>query len=148
MAKLDSKAVEIKVGDKVKRVAGNLNPTTCNGVVHQFCIGDAGIVMDLMSAGVKVKVDKDGHESTGNTSTNLEVISSVNKSIMTNIKEAVRLAFKGEPEKSFIKAGVTDSNDVLTADGQVVFISWLLKKYGSDFKKEVVDIILADQEKK
>lgn len=64
-----------------------------------------------------------------------------------NIKERFLTSLKKEPEKSFNKAGITDADDMLTEDGKAVFFSWLLKKYGADFKKEVVDDILEEIEK-
>ncbi len=76
----------------------------------------------------------------------LEDLELVNKPM--NIKDSFTLAFKAEPEKSFRKAGITNGDDFLTTDGQVVFLSWLLKKHGEEFKKDVVDGILADLEKK
>lgn len=75
-----------------------------------------------------------------------ELISSTNKSTM-NIKEKFALAFKQEPEKSFRKAGITNGDDLLTEDGRQIFESWLLKKHGDEFKKEVVDDLLKDEEK-
>lgn len=73
----------------------------------------------------------------------------VNKSKnMASLKEKMALVFKGEPEKSFIKAGVMNTDETLTPDGNAVFMAWLLKKNGADFKKEVVDPILADEETK
>lgn len=72
------------------------------------------------------------------------VESSNNKSIMSSLKEKMALVFKGEPEKSFIKAGVMNSDETLTSDGQAVFLAWLLKKNGDVFKTEVIDPILAD----
>ena len=64
-----------------------------------------------------------------------------------SLKDSFRSAFKSEPEKSLQKTGITNSADELTSDGQTVFLGWMLKKYGADFKKEVVDPILAEQEK-
>lgn len=71
-------------------------------------------------------------------------INSTNNNNMTTLKEKFTLAFKAEPEKSFRKAGITNGDDFLTADGQNIFLSWLLKKHGDDFKKEVVDGLLED----
>lgn len=70
------------------------------------------------------------------------------KIINMNLIEKAKLAFKGEPEKTFIKAGVMDSNENLTADGQALFLTYLLKKNGDDFKTTVIDPILADEEAK
>lgn len=52
-----------------------------------------------------------------------------------NLKQAFASVFKGEPQKSFKKAGVTDASDVLTEDGKSVFLSWLLKKHGEEFQE-------------
>lgn len=62
-----------------------------------------------------------------------------------NLKEKFSLAFKGEPEKSFIEAGVMNSDESLTTDGKELFLSYLLKKNGDDFKTTVIDPILAEQ---
>ena len=64
-----------------------------------------------------------------------------------NIKEQFVLAFKSEPEKTFRKTGITNGDDVLTEDGKSVFLSWLLKKFQDDFKKEVADELLKEVEK-
>ena len=76
---------------------------------------------------------------------NLTLIKNNNKKM--NIKDSFTLAFKQEPEKSFRKTGITNGDDFLTEDGQKVFLSWLLKKNGADFKKEVVDDLLKEIEK-
>jgi hypothetical protein len=53
-----------------------------------------------------------------------------------------------EPQKSFRKAGITNGDDLLTGDGQQIFLSWLLhEKYADDFKKEIVDGILEEKKK-
>lgn len=67
---------------------------------------------------------------------------------MTNLIKKFSLLTKGEPERTFIKAGVTDDNGVLTSDGKTLFDAFMLKKYGAEFKKEVVDPILAEDEEK
>lgn len=50
--------------------------------------------------------------------------------------------FIQEPQKTFRNAGVTDSSDMLTEDGQKIFLSWLLSKNQEAFKTEVVDKIV------
>lgn len=73
----------------------------------------------------------------------------INKqTIMSSLKDKFSLIFKNEPEKSFRKAGITDSSDSLTSEGRDLFLAYLLKKHGDDFKKEVVDPILAEEENK
>ena len=90
----------------------------------------------------------DTRRADGNTGgayeSDLELITNT----MTNIKESFALAFKAEPEKSFRKAGITNGDDFLTTDGQHIFLSWLLKKHGEEFKKDVVDGLLEDMQKK
>lgn len=71
-----------------------------------------------------------------------------NKS-MSNLIEKFKIACTREPQKSFRKAGVTDGDDMLTNDGQKVFLTWLLNtKMAAEFKKEVVDGLLEKQEDK
>lgn len=76
----------------------------------------------------------------------LEMVSNSKKDKDMDIIQQFRLSMKGEPEKSFIKAGIMDINENLTNDGKQLFIEWLLKENGDQFKKEVVDPILADME--
>lgn len=70
------------------------------------------------------------------------------KSKMMNIKEKFLTVFLSEPEKSFRKAEITNGDNLLTADGQTVLLSWLLKKFGAEFKTEVVDVLLAEDKEK
>lgn len=70
-----------------------------------------------------------------------------NKTNMS-LLETFKLAFKAEPQKSFTKAGITNSDDTLTSEGKDIFLAWSLKTNGAQFKTEVVDVLLADQENK
>lgn len=69
------------------------------------------------------------------------------KSTIMNLVEKFKLALKSEPEKTFIKAGVTTADGALTPDGKSLFEAYLLNKHGADFKKDVVDPIVAAEEK-
>ena len=76
------------------------------------------------------------------------ILNSTNKNnSMQTLQEKFKIAFKGEPEKSFIKAGVMNTDESLTSDGQALFLAWLLKTNGDAFKKDVIDPILAEDEK-
>lgn len=66
---------------------------------------------------------------------------------MEKLTDKMALVFKKEPEKSFIKAGVMNMDETLTTEGRQVFEAFLLRKHSDDFKKEVVDVILAEDEK-
>lgn len=76
-----------------------------------------------------------------------KTLANKNKSTMT-LKEKFALAFKGEPQKSFIKAGIMNTDESLTADGKELLLAYLIKKEGDNFKTEVVDPILAVEEDK
>jgi hypothetical protein len=63
-----------------------------------------------------------------------------------NIKGNFILSLVKEPNKSFRKAEITDNNDLLTDDGQKIFLSWLLhSKYAEEFKASVVDEMVQDK---
>lgn len=68
------------------------------------------------------------------------------KNIMTNLLQQFRLSIKGEPEKTFIKAGIIDNEEKFTPEGKELFNAFLLKKFGNDFKTEIVDPLVAAQE--
>ena len=77
----------------------------------------------------------------------LQLIKSNPKKTM-NYKEKFILLAKKKPEKSFRKAGILDGNDIITQEGLEMFCTWLLQTKGEEFKKEVVDKLLADKKKK
>lgn len=81
-----------------------------------------------------------GQEGTSHIA-NEGIINITNKNNM-NIKDKFLLAFKKEPEKSFRLAEITNGDDFLTEDGQKIFLSWLLKNHGEEFKTAVVDDLL------
>jgi len=60
----------------------------------------------------------------------------------TNLVENFKNLFVKEPQKTFRSLGITDNNDILTDEGQKIFLSYLLhNKFSEDFKKEIVDLI-------
>ncbi len=61
-----------------------------------------------------------------------------------NMLEKFKMLMKGEPGKSFCKAGITDVNYNLTTDGKEIFLQWLLKENGEKFKSDVVDGLLKE----
>lgn len=71
------------------------------------------------------------------------------KSFMSTLTEKFTLALTKEPQKTFRKVGITNGDDILTDDGQKVFLAWLLNaKFADDFKKDVADGMLKDLEEK
>ena len=70
------------------------------------------------------------------------------KSKIMNLKESFLIGLMKEPEKSFRKAGITNGDNMLTDEGREVFLSWLLhSQFAADFKKDVVEDMLKEQEK-
>ncbi len=61
-----------------------------------------------------------------------------------SIIEKFKISLIGEPNKSFRKAGITNGDNMLTLEGQQIFLSYLLEKNGDAFKKDVVDRLLAE----
>ncbi len=125
-----------KVGDIV-RVVGN----TCS---HNLDIGTVTSIMRI-------------EESTNESNTNYyyssgwcvcsrDIVLESNKNNM-NIKEKFALLFKGEPEKSFIQAGIMNTDETLTSEGKEIWTAWLVKKFGTEFKTDVVDKLLEEDKK-
>ena len=79
----------------------------------------------------------------------IEEIKLINKktNIIMDLKEKFLLALTTEPKKSFRKTGITNGDDMLTGEGQNIFLTWLLhNKFADEFKKDVVDGLLAEME--
>lgn len=134
---------KFQIGDRVVRI------NTRNGNLN---VDDTGVVEKIQYEGgsfmITVRADKDGSSGPDrHDECNLQLISSVNNKNM-NLIEKAKLAFKKEPEKSFIKAGVTDSNENFTTEGKELFLTYLLQKNKDDFKTTVIDSILAEEEAK
>lgn len=124
--------MKFKVGDKVKVLGQRYGG-------HR--IGTLGTIIGTFGSDCLWIVNDKG-ETHYNWEGELELISD-NKNNM-NIKEKFTLAFKSEPEKSFRQAGITNGDDFLTEDGVKIFLGWLLKKHGTEFKTDVVDELLKE----
>ena len=75
-----------------------------------------------------------------------EDVSQLKENNTMDIKEKFVLAITPEPKKSFRKAGIIDGDNILTDEGERIFITWLLyNKFAEDFKKEVVDEMLKEK---
>lgn len=132
---------KFKIGDRVVRI------NTQNGNLN---VDDTGVVEKIQyeSASFMITVRADKDSSFGperHYECNLQLISSVNNKNM-NLIEKAKLVFKSESEKSFIKAGVMDSNENLTTDGKELFLTYLFEKNKDDFKTTIIDPILAEEE--
>lgn len=72
----------------------------------------------------------------------------IQPSFMTNLIQSFTNLFVSEPQKSFLKAGITDQNGNVTPEGNTVFTTWLLNQPANSaaFKTAVVDPLLAESE--
>lgn len=129
---------KFKVGDKVERLKVNFNG---------FNVGDVKTIMSINRYGYcDIKIN-DTCSSSGNDPDNLKLITNITQKNM-NIREKFVLTLTKEPQKSFRKVGITNGDGLLTEDGQNIFLSFLLhKKFSDEFKTEVVDKLLKEQEK-
>jgi hypothetical protein len=68
----------------------------------------------------------------------------------TSLLTAARNIFRGEPEKSFIKAGIMSDAAIFTEDAKTLFLESLMKKDQADekgFLQTLARDIIAEQEK-
>lgn len=126
-----------KIGSKVK-----INPDSSSSTSHKK--GWKAVIISSYNGSSRAAWNVQ-YEDGGTESWYQDNLTLINNSM--DIKEKFTLAFKKEPEKSFRKAGITNGDDFLTEDGQLIFLGWLLKKHGDEFKTDVVDGLLEDQEK-
>jgi hypothetical protein len=131
------------VGDTVERI---------NGSNNGMYTGDQGIVTQIDSSDttyLTVTDSKSGKASRGDRSSgsseNYRLVPKTNS--MTIISD-IKIAFKKEPEKTFIQAGIMNMDETFTADGKQAFDAFLNRKFGDDFKKDVVDPIIEAQKSK
>lgn len=75
----------------------------------------------------------------------VKVVHKTNNIKHMNLIEKAKLIAKGEPEKSFIKSEVMTMAGDFTQEGQQLFLTFLVAKYGDDFKKEVIDPIMNEE---
>lgn len=70
------------------------------------------------------------------------------KTFMSNLIEKFRLLSKGEPEASFIKAGVQTIDGAITTEGKDLYATWRFEQDKAQFNTDVVQKLLAEESKK
>jgi hypothetical protein len=134
--------MKFKIGEKVQvKKEGPVRGSRGNGYI--------GIVTSRYPDDDNLGLDKNSvyYLDYGNGSYEEDLIELTNNKTM-NIKEKFILALTKEPQKSFRKVGLTNGDDILTEDGQKIFLSWLLhSKFAEEFKTAVVDDMVKDLEK-
>lgn len=138
---------EFKVGDRVRRVRGG-----SSGSMEE---GDTGTIEKLALTDCTVITDKERQRICSDLE-NLELlieevtIKTIYMEYMEymDIKQKVAMFFMNEPQKTFVEVGLANEKGELTPDGKEIFINFLLRKYGDDFKKEIADKLKENKEKK
>jgi hypothetical protein len=96
----------------------------------------------------KVRDEKGERQFWGSSGTSGDILIILNEEVIMDLKQQFVLGLTKEPQKSFRKAGITNGDDLLTADGQQIFLSWLLhEKHADDFKTQIVDGILEENKR-
>ena len=136
--------IKYNKGDRVKI---NSNAITIYGTTHMGYGGYEAMVEDWFAEGsYDIKVIKLGNIINHVPEYYLDLVKAKSDTMVgkiMDIKEKFVLALTSEPQRSFRKAGITNGDDILTDDGQKVFLSWLLHKvYAVKFKAEVVSVLL------
>lgn len=115
----------------------------CNVSCCSARAGEAYIVNKNMSIGDRLGDECSCQEKwtkINNSTTN-------NNTNMLSLIEQFQNSLRQEPEKTFRKAGIVGSDGFLTTDGQKMFLTFLLNKYGAEFKKDTIDPLVAEAEK-
>lgn len=140
----------VKVGDKFRVIVGH-EGSCSNSSVHVRAPYDYLLVTCTNHDGSDISshdIIKDGERIYSCSCYRLNNLVPFNNSLKNmNLKEKFALLLTPEPQKSFRKAGITNGDDMLTADGTTIFLTWLLQKNSVDFKKEVVDALVVDESK-
>ena len=148
--KLKEALTKLKEGDEVEITQEEGSFTTLKGIVGEIRPNEFYLWQDERdgSEGFKSPKSRGKKYSWCIHKDDAEITLLNSKSITMSLIKKFSDLFVQEPKKSFRNAGVTDSSDILTEDGQKVFLSWLLSKNQDAFKTEVVDKIIETSDKK
>ena len=136
---------EFKIGDKIylDRKDDSHGCTSINGNDSYIVITQVSEKKDYIHYSV---FNLDG-VYTGTCSGHMHYWQKIKKTNNMSLLSLVKNATRKEPEKSFVKAGVMTDSLELTSEGKDLFLYFMLEKHKDEFKKEVVDAVLAEQEK-
>ena len=125
-----------KIGDAVRCINKDANPNS------RLIIGNIYIVTKV--DGNRLWFD---NYNDSWSDYQFELVHLIVKEKNMNIKSVWNQIKRSEPEKTFNKLGITDENDELTAEGLSLYQNWRFQQDKAQFKTEVADPILAEQEK-
>lgn len=133
---------EFKVGDMVEVIR-----TAGNDKEHGLHVGDVSRIILYEQTRKYYFLEKAPERYMNQEQLRLVKNNSLTaKSIMKNLITSFSNLFTPEPQKSFLKAGITDQSGNITPDGSTVFVTWLLNQNQAAFKAAVVDPINAQNE--
>lgn len=127
------------------KVGGDRVVVLETGCIEQAVVGSIGTVEQVTTTGIITKIKEFG-KGYGYNNDWYQLIN--NFSTMSSLKQKVAQLFLTEPEKSFQKAGIFDSSNQLTEDGQSIFLTWLIsdKDTKDKFNTAIVQPLLAQEE--
>lgn len=146
------KGLNYNVGDivKITNVNSCTNARKYNGVYVRItnfgCTSESPFYYyDILDAGM-TKLES-CYSCIGDASLG-GIVYSNNKNNTTNMSiiSKFKMLTKGEPEKSYIKSGIMDQDEVPTDDGMKIAMAYLLKdkEFSAKFKADVVDPLIKD----
>lgn len=118
---------------------------------HNFLkVGDIGTVEESDNLNPYLSIDRLPEKSTTcvcGSEDSLELITNKNNiPTMDTLIKAWKNLTVTEPNKSRRAAGITDENDVLTSDGESLYLNYLLQNDDGQFDTKVVQPIVAAKE--
>lgn len=142
---------KFKVGDRIKYTSNRHSDHESNPLWGGCCGYVIGSIYEITAlVTCPIKVNWDNNLSNSYYETDLELVEEkpTKKTIMSNLITTFKNITRTEPNKTFVKAGVMNEDLTLTSEGTELFIQFMFDKHATEFKTEVVDAILAEQEKK
>lgn len=135
--------MNFKIGDRVQISCTKYNPELDGSIAVVSNIRDDGFYIRVnWETGPNKGLKNDGDYE----SKNFILIVPFTYMSSNSLTEKFQSLFVKEPEKSFRKLGITNDKSELTKEGQDLFLAWLFKSSQTEFKKEVVDPLLAAEE--
>lgn len=125
-------------GDKIQRISGMDHPSGMS-------LGEKYTVSHYSGPYTSITVSEIPHET---WDINNFILVSLATETMPKLSliEKIKLASKAEPEKSFIKAGITTMSGDFTTEGKDAFLSWLLEENKTAFNTDIVQPLLAEKD--
>lgn len=124
-----------KIGDKVRVKKDHSFYKSCSSAKTEY------LIITLIEGGTFYwdSYEKNGEKFDSCYGHNLSNKDLEYYKTMGSLKEKFIKIFTKEPYKTFREKGITNGDDLLTADGIEMYINWLFKRDADAFKTEVAD---------